>query len=89
MNRTHFCRVAATLAVPLTILAGAALPVHASPAACDAHGCAATPYLSSYQGGFGGPTSPNSQAHNADLRVRVNPELRVRVDPDKVKVLAF
>jgi len=59
LNR--FCRLVATLAVPLTILAGAAIPAHASPGACDFHGCAATIHLPAYQGGFGGPASPNSQ----------------------------
>jgi hypothetical protein len=52
-------------------------------------GCAATIHQPDYQGGFGGPTSPNSLAPDPDLRVRVNPELRVRVDPDKAKILAF
>lgn len=52
-------------------------------------GCAAAIHLPDYQGGFGGPTSPNSLAHALGLRVRVNPELRVRVDPGKAKVLAF
>ncbi len=42
MNRIRLFRLAATLAVPLTILAGAAIPAHASPAACDFHGCATT-----------------------------------------------
>ena len=81
MNCTRLFRLAATLAVPLTILAGAAIPAHASAGACDFHGCTATTHLPFYQGGFGGPTSPNSQAGLPNLRVRVN--------PDKVKVLAF
>jgi len=42
MNRTRLVRLAATLAVPLTILAGAVIPAHASPGACDMRGCAAT-----------------------------------------------
>ena len=88
MNHLRLFRLTATLAVPLTILAGAAIPAHASPSACD-KGCAATTHVSPYQRGFGGATSPNSQAGSPDLRIRANPDLRVRVIPDKVKVLAF
>jgi len=86
---SRFCRLVATLAVPFSILAGAAIPAHASPGACDMRGCAATIHLPDYQGGFGGRTTPNSLAPNPGLRLRVNPEPRVRVDPDKAKVLAF
>ena len=42
MNRIRLFRLAATLVVPLTLLAGATIPAHASAGACDFHGCAAT-----------------------------------------------
>ncbi|MHB8630185.1 MAG: hypothetical protein ACYDEO_28810 [Aggregatilineales bacterium] len=74
MNRTRLFRLAATLAVPLTILAGATIPAHASAGACDFHSCIAATHLPSYQGGLGGPTNSN---------------YRIVPNPDKAKVLAF
>ncbi|MHB8626498.1 MAG: hypothetical protein ACYDBJ_03270 [Aggregatilineales bacterium] len=74
MNRIRLFRLAATLAVPLTILAGAVIPAHASPGTCDFHGCAATTHLSSYQGGFGAPTNPNARTVTRDYRIWGNPD---------------
>jgi hypothetical protein len=64
MNHTRLVRLAATLAVPLSILAGAVIPAHASPGACDMRGCAATIHV-----------NPDLRIHaNSDLRVGANPD---------------